>query len=416
MTVEVLPMAPLQHNNNASIVTRRKMGSRFLTRWTILAICLCAALIYFLDIPSRFDQGKIITTFISGGTVDPLVLDIQQQINSRKQSAAQASNLFPVDPDAIKTVLFWTQFFGVPDSRGTMGSKLFDGCPVKQCTATNDKGNLNKADAVIFHALDVDPKALPGPRGSKQHYVFLIGESPANLPNNRVPDTPLGFFDMTHTYRLNSDILGHYMYSAPLEQAPKNFAEGKNKLVAWYVSNCHTHSKRENYVKQLQKYVNVDVYGKCGSLKCSRNDEQACNQLLKKEYKFYLAFENSICQDYVTEKFTNALSNYVVPVALGGGNMTIYPPNSYIHVDDFPSVKALADYLQYLNNNDTAYNEYMKWRFDPVLVSSHGRYSAANSGWCELCEKLHDPAFEAKEYPNAKQWYMEGGHCREGKW
>ena len=33
---------------------------------------------------------------------------------------------------------------------------------------------------------------------------------------------------------------------------------------------------------------------------------------------------HSICRDYVTEKFTRALENSVVPVALGGGNMVQY--------------------------------------------------------------------------------------------
>ena len=30
-------------------------------------------------------------------------------------------------------------------------------------------------------------------------------------------------------------------------------------------------------------------------------------------YKFYLAFENSICPDYVTEKFFNILQYNVIP-------------------------------------------------------------------------------------------------------
>lgn len=150
---------------------------------------------------------------------------------------------------------------------------------------------LSATDAVIFHGPDINSNFLPAKRSSNQHYVFFIGESPISV-DGRIGDTPPGFFDMTYTYKLDSDVLGHYIYSVPLEQSPKNFAEGKSKMVAWFVSNCKTHSRRENYVKELQKYIDVDIYGKCGPLKCPRGDEAACNDKLRRDYKFYLSFEN----------------------------------------------------------------------------------------------------------------------------
>ena len=70
------------------------------------------------------------------------------------------------------------------------------------------------------------------------------------------------------------------------------------------------------------------------------------------KFYFYLAFENSICKDYVTEKFFRGLQVIpsmhwtslekidfqapVVPVVLGGANYSAIAPNhSFIHVDDF---------------------------------------------------------------------------------
>ena len=53
----------------------------------------------------------------------------------------------------------------------------------------------------------------------------------------------------------------------------------------------------------------------------------------------------------------------VIPVVMGGADYTkLAIPGSYINVLDFKSVKQLAEYLHYLNRNDTAYNEYFKWR------------------------------------------------------
>lgn len=40
----------------------------------------------------------------------------------------------------------------------------------------------------------------------------------------------------------------------------------------------------------------------------------------------------------------------------------VAPAHSFIHVDDFDSPKSLANYLRYLDRNDTAYNEYFRWK------------------------------------------------------
>jgi len=34
-------------------------------------------------------------------------------------------------------------------------------------------------------------------------------------------------------------------------------------IVAWMVSHCDTSSKREDYVRQLQEHIQVDIYGDC---------------------------------------------------------------------------------------------------------------------------------------------------------
>ena len=38
------------------------------------------------------------------------------------------------------------------------------------------------------------------------------------------------------------------------------------------------------------------------------------------------------------------------------------PPNSYIYAEDFATPRALVEYLEYLDSNDTAYMEYHQWR------------------------------------------------------
>lgn len=62
------------------------------------------------------------------------------------------------------------------------------------------------------------------------------------------------------------------------------------------------------------------------------------DEMLEKDYKFYLAFENSLCRDYITEKFYLALLYNVVPVVYGGANYTnLAPKKSFIDIRDFKS-------------------------------------------------------------------------------
>lgn len=112
-----------------------------------------------------------------------------------------------------------------------------------------------------------------------------------------------------------------------------------------------------------------------------------CDDMLRAEYKFYLAFENSWCPDYVTEKFIRPFVYDAVPIFLGGADYSHFaPPHSYINARDFESPKALADYL---------------------MVSVPDFY-----GWCELCRMAHDSTLPRKVYHDIKRWWMmDAGNC-----
>jgi glycoprotein 3-alpha-L-fucosyltransferase len=71
------------------------------------------------------------------------------------------------------------------------------------------------------------------------------------------------------------------------------------------LSNCRDRNGRLLYAQELSKHISVDIYGNCGTKTCPRSTPNSCFEMLKKEYKFYLAFENSNCKDYITEKFFN---------------------------------------------------------------------------------------------------------------
>ena len=96
----------------------------------------------------------------------------------------------------------------------------------------------------------------------------------------------------------------------------------------------------------LSRHLGVDVYGKgsCSDpgMACERSKDDKCLRMLSTSYKFYLSFENSLCADYITEKFFKVLEYNVIPVVINGVNMTKFaPPNSYIDLKDFKNKEGI---------------------------------------------------------------------------
>ncbi len=136
------------------------------------------------------------------------------------------------------------------------------------------------------------------------------------------------------------------------------------------ISVCHTKSRRAQYIDQLVAHLGkakVHQYGACGNLALPPPPLKNAARTIS-HYKFYLSFENTIQDGYVSEKLLQVLSMPIIPIYLGTPNtpnITITP--SYIKVSDFPNPKRLADYLLFLDENHDEYMKYHEWRRDPNL-------------------------------------------------
>jgi glycoprotein 3-alpha-L-fucosyltransferase len=103
-----------------------------------------------------------------------------------------------------------------------------------------------------------------------------------------------------------------------------------------------------------------------------------------KHYKFTLAFENCNVEDYVTEKFADALVAGSVPVHLGvsRSNLEMFAPssNSFLNALDFESPALLAREMLRLHHDDQAYAKMLEWKNLPSLNETPlGRMMAAHS-------------------------------------
>jgi len=108
-------------------------------------------------------------------------------------------------------------------------------------------------------------------------------------------------------------------------------------------------SGQRRYVSELRRHIEVDVFGKCGKYRCALNNSVDCLAMLENRYFFYLAFENSLCNEYVTEKFWRLVGRDVIAVVLGAANYTsLMPHDTYLDVRDFPSPRHLAEQMRRL--------------------------------------------------------------------
>ena len=159
-----------------------------------------------------------------------------------------------------------------------------------------------------------------------QCYVLYFRGKPREIFND--------LFDITFTYRQDSTVFNGFGKIKPKSQEAKEAYEKgqwlpydnktisiykaeRSKDIAWMVSHCKTESKREQIVSHLREVnenLNIDIFGKCGD-KEHKLPGQTTNDIAQtmkmradlyvdklKDYKFYLSFENALCQDCKNSK------------------------------------------------------------------------------------------------------------------
>lgn len=141
-----------------------------------------------------------------------------------------------------------------------------------------------------------------------------------------------------------------------------------------------------------------------------------------------------------TEKLFDTLMMSAVPIVDGPRSYSGYIPNdrSVIYMDAYPDPKDLADYINYLDKNDTAYLEYLSFRKNALDLAPKDRLDKAfldnwsdpskhnkRSSYCSVCRGLlpwwsyrSDPNQNGTyEDPNKDDIFLTDQSCSPGgKW
>lgn len=270
-------------------------------------------------------------------------------------------NIFNINGKNIKQngiiyILEWTGALREPFNYLGFGQDPFvlRNCSYQNCYITDNHeffDSVLEYDVLMFNAIYLHHvnTVLPNKRSEAQEYVFVSLEPAAYY---RIPSIYNWYFNMTWTYKLTSDVIfpyiqvkdNHGVVIGPRKEMqwihiddmePTDYEiikkiSYKTIAAAWIASNCEAASGRFNYIvnlnKELAKYgQRIDIYGLCGNMKCPTGSEMdECYAKIETDYYFYLAFENSFCEDYVSEKLLHALEHYAVPVVFGGANYARY--------------------------------------------------------------------------------------------
>lgn len=322
---------------------------------------------------------------------------------------------FQRDSDIDMPVLSWWTY-GFPGSY----EMIYCAENVK-CLVVNKRNTSKDISAYLFYGSAIDFDDLPLPR-KEDVWALYHEESPRNVPELMHQEL-LEMFNFSATFSRYSDVPHTLQYLMALQDITdkKYFVETKTKNlylkelapILYLQSDCETATERDEFVKKLMTFVKVDSYGACLNNKALPNKfvDDYLNKLDEDEflhfvakYKFVIAIENGVCEDYITEKLWRAIRVGSVPIYFGSPTVKDWLPydRSAVLIEDYGSIEKLAVHLKKLLEDDNLYEKYLQhklkgtvtnerlvnelklrpWSADPLQI--------VNKLECLVCENVYE--------------------------
>ena len=315
----------------------------------------------------------------------------------------------------VKKILMWLPHANKDVVR--LENECLKTCPVK-CVVTGEKNDIEDVDAIDFHLSNLWTEVwsigtrsiIDFPKYRRPDQVWIV--SNMEPPQNLWGDIKVlnGVFNWTRWYRTDSTVLWPYGFQYRLNETERseaartfsgqNIFEQKTKNIVGRVSNCNAPNRRLSTIKRMGRYIKIDMQGACFGNPCGTPGDESdteCNKSLQ-DYKFFLAFENNDCVDYVTEKYWYTLKREQIPIVnwKHAANKDIVIPGSYINIYDFENIQSAMEYVKDVSENENLYNSYFDWR---LSFADRGICSS-----CEICKRLHDEDRPAQVIEDLDAW------------
>ncbi|KAG8593783.1 hypothetical protein GDO81_000945 [Engystomops pustulosus] len=290
-------------------------------------------------------------------------------------------------------MLWWSPLTG---ENGRLGQ-----CGEETCFFTINRTYYQSpmTKAILFYGTDFNIDSLPLPRKPYHEWALFHEESPKNNYKLFHPPT-ITLFNHTATFSRHSHLplTSQYLedlqtllsleYFVPIQK--KNVLRKKLAPIVYVQSDCDPPSDRDTYIQELMKYIRVDSYGEClhnRDLPTQINNPSFMDDIqfyhILAQYKFILAFENAVCEDYITEKLWRPLKLGTVPIYYGATNIKDWLPSnkSIIIVESFSHPRELAEFIKQLDRNDSFYMEYLEWKVQGQINNKNLIHAIKDRTW-----------------------------------
>ncbi|XP_050800332.1 alpha-(1,3)-fucosyltransferase 10 isoform X1 [Gopherus flavomarginatus] len=342
-----------------------------------------------------------------------------------------------LDVDRYPILLWWSPLTGETGRLGQCGQ---DVCffTIKRTYQHN-----HMTRAFLFYGTDFNIDSLPLPRKRHHDWALFHEESPKNnyklfhkptitLFNHTATFSRHSHLPLTTQYLEGIEVIKSLRYMVPL-QKKNSLRKGLAPLV-YVQSDCDPPSDRDSYVRELMSYIQVDSYGEClhnrdlpQHLKNPASMDDGNFYRILAQYKFILAFENAICEDYITEKLWRPLKLGVVPVYYGSPSITDWLPSnkSAILATRFSHPRELAHYIKTLDTNDQEYEAYLEWKVKGAISNQRLLTAIQERKWgvqditqdnyidvfeCMVCNRVWENIRRHKKGLSPRRWNAQVNH------
>jgi len=214
------------------------------------------------------------------------------------------------------------------------------------------EGNTIKSDFIVVLNRAPHPLFCRVPEGNR---ILMIQEPPIDSYNwqkksIRYFDKVLGYWESDEEDKIeNINTALPWHIGKNYDELKKLKAGNKEKLLSTVTSLSNTksgHQLRLDFINHL-KVVNIkfDHFGR--GIRPVNDKFDALYP-----YKYSLALENHSCNDYWTEKFSDCLLSWRIPIYYGATNISQYfPKGSYLSIDIEKPEKSISFIKEVIHSN-----------------------------------------------------------------